>query len=612
MGGQVHGNRACFPTPGHSKADRGSWATIVPGAPDGVLIHSNNGGDPLAIKDMLRDKGVLPKFEPQNQSTGPAITTGTYQYDDGNGNVTYRTRRIEQPGKGKRFMAERLEGGRWVAGLADLPRFPYRFTDICNAAHEAREACEPAPLIYFVEGERKADKLAEMGFLATAIAFGCNGWRDEYGEAFRDTNIIMLPDNDAPGQEFAQTVKAGVEANGGTVAIVDLPSLPPKGDIMDWTGTPDDLRALTDKALASDALPMPTLDLAMLAETRATAKRFVIEGFAPAGEVTLLTGAGSAGKSLLAQQFAVAAAAGKQCLGLAVDAGPSLYFTAEDDERELHWRLQHLCEAMDVGIARLVGKLHLSSGRGVLDNALEVVTDKGVSAPSASYLRLSSMIKRTGAKLAFLDNVAHLFTGNENDRGDVTQFVNLLNRLAGETGAAIILLAHPPKASRPGEKGHDFSGSTAWLNAVRSQINIDHDAETDFRTLSVGKANFAKKGTEIRFRWHDFAFWLDNDLPSDTRAELDQTIKQNNENDAFLRCLRARMEQPGREVGPNPGSNYAPARFAEMTEANGVSKPALARAMERLIHVGIIETREVPRKGSDTKTIIAEVIPGGS
>ncbi|MEL7688927.1 hypothetical protein AAG596_15730, partial [Citromicrobium bathyomarinum] len=58
---------------------------------------------------------------------------------------------------------------------------------------------------------------------------------------------------------------------------------------------------------------------------------------------------------------------------------------------------------------------------------------------------------------------------------------------------------------------------------------------------------------------------------------------------------------------PNYGPNYAPARFAEMPQAKGHSKAALARAMERLFELGRIETQEVKREGKGgTKTIITE------
>lgn len=619
MGGEVNGKLACFPTPGHSKRDRGSTAELVASAPDGVLIRSYNGGDPLAIKDELRAKGVLPERETRqsgndNGNGSGWRCTGTYEYDDGAGQVIYRTRRLERTGSKKRFVAERLEGGTWVSGLGDVDRLPYRFTDLCQAAERARAAGDPEPLIYFAEGERKADKLASWGFLATAIAFGCKGWREEYAEAFRRATVIILPDNDDPGRQFAATVKASIEEYGGTAHVIELPGLPAGGDIVDWTGTADDLRALTDKALGGSLLPLPTLDLAELATQRAKAKRFAIEQLAPEGEVTLGTGPGAGGKSLLSQQLATAGAAGLPCLGLNVQPGPTLYLTCEDSAEQLHWRQEHMCASMGVDMASLAGRLHLVSLRGALDNELCTFTAEGALKPAPAYHRLVAMVQATGAKLVFLDNVAHLYPDNENDRAKVTRFVNLLNRLAGETGAAIVLLGHPNKS------GDSYSGSTAWLNAVRSQFTIDHDRDADgtildpdARVLSVGKANYARKGDLLRFRWHEWAYVLEDDLPTDTRAELAETIKANGENAAFMACLQARAAQgEGREVGPSPGPNYAPAQFEGMPQAKGYRKAALKRAMDRLFMIGRIEAVTIERPGKSARKTILREVPEGS
>lgn len=461
-GGRGSGNQCSIPTPGHSKHDLGTSITIKAGAPDGVLIKCHNGtdADALAVKDMLRSDGFLPPREARETGNDnhaePWRCTGTYEYDDGDGRVLYRTRRMERTGSRKRFAAERLEGGQWVSGLGDVNRVPYRFTAMRKAFERAAMRDEPMPVIYFAEGERKADKLAEWGFLSTAIAFGCKGWRKDYSEAFRDATVIILPDNDEPGRDFARTVKGAVDAVGGKGVIVELPRLGDGGDIVDWDGTPDELRTLADKALAGGLLPMPTLDLAALAQTRAKPKAFAIERIAPLAEVTMFTGPGAAGKSLLGQQLATASAAALSCLGLGIQSGPAIYLTCEDDAEQLHWRQEHLCAALGVDMAALAGKLHLVSLRGEIGNELATFTQDGKISPTAAFHRLSDMIKATGAKLAFLDNVAHLFAGNENDRGDVTRFVNLLNKLAGETGAAIILLGHPNKA------GDEWSGSTAW------------------------------------------------------------------------------------------------------------------------------------------------------
>jgi len=340
---------------------------------------------------------------------------------------------------------------------------------------------------------------------------------------------------------------------------------------------------------AVEPLPLSTLDLAKLSNTRAIAKQFAIEQIAPLAEVTLFTGPGSAGKSLLGQQLATAAAAGQNCLGLGVQPGPAIYLTCEDDADQLHWRQQHLCDAMGVPMASLAGKLHLISRRGALDTPLCTFASDGTLERQPACNRIEEMIRATGSKLVFLDNVAHLFTGNENDRGQVTRFINLLNRLAGNTGAAILLIAHPNKS------GDNYSGSTAWLNAVRSQVTIDlqRDADgavidADARVLTTGKANYSRLGEAVRFRWHKWAFVREEDLPADTRAELADVIKANDENAAFLKCLAISTERK-KAVSENPGTNYFGSVFCKMPEGRKYTRAAFERAFERLLSLGKIQ-----------------------
>ena len=128
LGGEVRGNRIAVPSPGHSKRDRGTVLTIDPRAPDSLLVHSFNGADPLAIKDDLRRRGLLPERPDWGGSAlmrigshadaapaGKWSQTGCYEYDNGAGEVIYRTRRLERPGDKKRFVAERLQDGQHAA-----------------------------------------------------------------------------------------------------------------------------------------------------------------------------------------------------------------------------------------------------------------------------------------------------------------------------------------------------------------------------------------------------------------------------------------------------------------------------------------------------------------
>lgn len=599
FGGEWHGSYGTFPAPGHSKSDRGMTVKDEPGAPDGVLINSFNGADPLAIKDDLRDAGILPPRNPGNDNQ--ARETGHYEYVDRDGVVLYRTVRIEQPGHKKRFVAQLPDGrGGWTTGkLGDTPRALYRLNDFRAAISTASLKDEPMPTIYLVEGERKADKLASWGLFATSCAFGCKGWRKSYAEDLAGCTVVILPDNDDEGRAFAERAAKDIEACRGTAHIVELPGLPEKGDIIDWTGTAEDLSSLVEQTLNPPAATFPIADLAAWDGITPQPKPFIMPGYIPARELTLATGAGGANKSTFGQQLATCVAAGVPMLGVDVVRGSALYITAEDDEDRLHWMQAHICDAVGVSMGSLAGKLSLVSLRGRLGNELATFDYEGRLRTAPAFKGLQATILKTGADLVVLDNSAHLFTGNESDRQQVTAFINLLYSLCREIGCTIILVAHTNKA------GDSYSGSTAWLNAVRSQIVLERPenaVDLDERTLTLGKANYARQGQELRFRWHNFALITDSQLSDEERTNLATVVRDSADNEIFLACLNERNRQQ-RAVSEKSSKNYAPHVFTGMPESKHIGKPRLEAAMDRLFRIGRIERAEL-WKGADRKVVV--------
>jgi RecA-family ATPase len=572
MGGEARGNQVHFPTTGHSAKDRGTSVTVDPAAPDGFLVHVHNGGDPIAVKrailDRLGERPVGARWH----------CTGAYEFRDETGELLYRTKRMERPGEPKRFEAELPDGTRKIGNVR---RVLYRLPELL--------AADPAEPVLLAEGEAKADKLAAMGFVATAIAFGAKGWRQHYAEPLAGRTVAILPDNDDPGRAFAETVRGAIEAAGGRARVVELPGLPPKGDIMDWTGTADDLRGLIEANLSEAREPdlLPLADLAAWATSNPRPKEFIWKGLIPKNELTKWDGKGGTSKSTAVQQLVTCRAAGLPFLGVDLKPGASLYVTAEEDFDRAEWNHVHMCRALGVDRKTLVGKLHISSVRGILNNELATFDAEGRIKPTSSFRRLQATLAATGADFLALDNVAHLFAGNENDRGQVTSFINLLYSL----GVTVLLIGHPNKG------GDSYSGSTAWLNAIRSQLVSERpdELDPDLLKLTVGKANYARPGEEIRYRWHDFALWLEDDLPRDTRIELEQTIRANADNELFLRCLRVRNEQQ-RPVSESTASRtYAPRVFAEMAESKKIGAARLEAAMERLFRIDHIERGFVGR-----------------
>lgn len=348
----------------------------------------------------------------------------------------------------------------------------------------------------------------------------------------------------------------------------------------------------------AESLTLPGIaDLSDWTNSKAPERDFVIPGWVVRGACGLLSGQEGVGKSLLAQQMATCAALGLKFLGLDIADTPAAYITCEDPIDELWRRQEDINRSLGITMADLEGRLLLVSLKGQLSNELAVFDAQGRISVTERYQQIELTVKAFGAGLVFLDNAAHFFTGNENARHDVATFLGLLERLSEIVNGAVILLAHPNKQHAQGNKqGNEYSGSTGWSAHVRNRLFLDwaqKDSEGNYlgddgRLLRKSKANYGKKGEEITFRWHEWAFSRDEDLPESVSQQLRQVGRANFENDCFLACLRQRLVER-RAVSELSSKTYAPKVFEGMAEARGCTKEQLEGAMDRLFRVGAIE-----------------------
>ena len=63
----MSGRQVLCPGPGHSPRDRSLCIRLEAGAPDGFVVHSFAGDDPLACKDYVRSKLGLPPWQPGDE-----------------------------------------------------------------------------------------------------------------------------------------------------------------------------------------------------------------------------------------------------------------------------------------------------------------------------------------------------------------------------------------------------------------------------------------------------------------------------------------------------------------------------------------------------------------
>lgn len=89
-------------------------------------------------------------------------------------------------------------------------------------------------------------------------------------------------------------------------------------------------------------VPLKRLDVAGLLKKPAPPHEWIVSGLIPAREVTAFSGDGGGGKTMIALQLAHARACQWPWLGREITPGRSLYYGAEDDRDELHWRLEQI------------------------------------------------------------------------------------------------------------------------------------------------------------------------------------------------------------------------------------------------------------------------------
>lgn len=331
---------------------------------------------------------------------------------------------------------------------------------------------------------------------------------------------------------------------------------------------------------------------------RPPVRDFIIPGWIVRGSAGLLSGQEGVGKSLIAQQMATCAATGRQFLGLDIARCPVVYITCEDPIDELWRRQEDINKSLGLYMGDLRERLLLVSLKGHLGNELGVFDQQGRLSETERFRQIQKTCLDFGAGLAILDNAAHFFTGNENARHEVATFLGLLERLSEAMVGAVLLLAHPNKQHAQGAKqGNEYSGSTGWSAHVRNRLFLDWAEKSedgtfigdDGRVLRKSKANYGKKGEEIYFRWHEWAFVRDDDLPANKRDELRAVSRANFENECFITCLRLYNAQQ-RPVSENPASRtYAPKVFVDLPEAKGCTREQLEGAMDRLFRTNAIE-----------------------
>lgn len=589
LGGDVNGHGVICPGPGHSSHDRSLSVTPYSAAPDGFLVHSFAGDDPIACKDYVRAKLGFPEFKPNGHAKPERKIY--FDYRNENGALVYQVEREDLP-SGKKIRQRRPDGnGGWVWNLKGVDPIPYRLSELLEALANDRT-------IVIAEGEAKVDLLWSWGIPATCNSGGAGKWRTEHSSYLAGANVVILPDNDEAGRLHLGVVAASLEEVGASIRVLDLPGLPEKGDVIDWAaagGTREKLDALIEMATPWAATPedsgekppgLPILNLASLAGKPVPVRLWHVPDIIPANQVTLISGNGGDGKSLLALQLGVATATATDWIGRVPELGGVLYASAEDDPDEIHRRVADIVSGRDKMSFAALGDFNLADLSSIDAVFAAPIGRQGVLATTELFQQIKAKVAELRPALLIVDALADVYGGDENVRVQVRQFIALLRRLAVFNRVTVVLIAHPSLSGMA--SGTGMSGSTGWNNSVRSRLYlepaIDEAGEPDpcLRKLTVMKANYGPKGTSIALKWELGRFVL---VGGD--GSFERMATEARDDSLFLELLKSTKDQ-GRNVSPWGGQTNAPKVFASMPEANGTTLIRFKASMERLLRDGKI------------------------
>jgi RecA-family ATPase len=336
------------------------------------------------------------------------------------------------------------------------------------------------------------------------------------------------------------------------------------------------------------------LDIASWANKTPPERRWVVDGLLPEGNVTMLTSDGGLGKSIMALQAQAACALGKPWLGRPARACKSVGLYCEDDEDEIWRRLEVIARHYGAAAADLAEYVEIFSRVG-LDNLLMTWRDQYEQGEeTVLYHQLHNLAVDFGAELVVWDSLHDVFGGNENNRAHARQFIGAGRVIAAHIRGAVLIIAHPSLTGS--NTGTGEAGSTAWNNAVRSRLYLtqpkkdereqDDDGPSEFRELRTKKSNYGPPGGKIRLRWERGVYVAEDGLGAG--GGMVASIERGRVDNIFLACLDATLAQDRAVSDSRNAGNYAPKRFASMSQANGAKVYDLAKAMERLFAAGAI------------------------
>jgi hypothetical protein len=536
--------------------------------------------------------------------------SGEWDYISRDGEVLVSVRRYDIDGK-KEFRP-------WIPGVS-YPKAP-EIRPLYNIPNILREN-----QVVWVEGEKCAQALIDAGIQATCTLGGAGALSRKNMEKFdfsplRGKDVIIWPDNDEAGRSLAEIVReAALDSDAESVTILQPPyDKPKKWDAADALEEGFDVKGFISSGSGYTHRSINLLNDSLLISRfsgTAPVQHFLVDATFPLGVPIIFAAAGDSGKGMMTLDLAMKVAAGKPMKrsfgGVVKEHGDVVIFTAEDDESEMHRRIERLDEAGER--FNYPNKLHvvpLPNVGGVFPILRESM---GEYSETEEFKKIyDQLIQLDNLKLIVFDPLASFVHADVNaDPAAGAALTGLLARIGTETGASVLMCHHMTKMkddgviTKPEQARNMIRGTSALVDGVRSAFALwqVNEKEAFGRCADLGldyQRNRCFDGAVVKSNGpanRDIRHFVRDTFTGllEDRTEQIRNLNSGNQNqarkDALFQWIR-NCEDHGRALSQKSGADGIIERLSDSDAPallQGLSQTSMDRIVRELIQERRIE-----------------------
>jgi hypothetical protein len=287
--------------------------------------------------------------------------------------------------------------------------------------------------VFVIESEKDVNLLLNMGAAATCMPGGAGSWRDEYTEALRGRDVIIVADRDEPGVKHALKLHALL---GGKVVQSRTPG--EHDDVGDHLAAGFGLDQLVPLHTGSEITKRYTkLDLHAAFREEPEDIQWLKEDFLESGTLSCLFSKPGVGKSLISLEIAIE---------VVRTGGTVMYMDDENRAADIVDRLR----SFGCTPGELAERLCIYS----FQNLPPLDTEAGGE-------HLAALAEENKPDLVILDTVSRMIKGGENDADTFIQLYRCSLTRLKKRGITILRLDHTGKDSARGQRGSSAKESDA-------------------------------------------------------------------------------------------------------------------------------------------------------